>query len=229
MLMAQAQPQAFATLGDRRYPIEAGQPFSFGRSAACTARLDPDDATISRLAGSVEYDNGAWWLVNRSSVRALALVDELGLRSVLPPGRRVVVDAEIRVVVDGAQRSHLVVISVPPVVPGPPSEVPPEGTRTSFGDGVQVSDADRLALVALFAGYLADPPRHDPNPRSYAAAAARLGWPKTTLIKRVEYLRTRLTNAGVPNLTGWNALAALAEYAITTRLITKDDLSRIGL
>jgi len=94
---------------------------------------------------------------------------------------------------------------------------------------VQVSDADRLALVALFAGYLADPPRHDPNPRSYAAAAARLGWPKTTLVKRVEYLRTRLTNAGVPNLTGWNALPALAEYAITTGLITKSDLAKIGL
>jgi hypothetical protein len=220
---------AWATVGERRYPLEAGRPFTFGRAEGCTARLDPDDATISRLAGSVEYDNGAWWLINRSSVRVLALVDELGLRSVVPPGRRVVLDAEARVVVDGSQRSHLLVISVPRVSPEPVAVVPPEGTQTSFGGGVLVSDLDRLAMVALFAGYLADPPRHDPNPRSYAAAAARLGWPKTTLVKRIEYLRTRLTSAGVPNLTGWNALPALAEYAITTRLITKEDLARISL
>ena len=220
---------AWVTIAGERYPLEPGQPFTFGRSPGCTARLDPDDAAISRLAGSIEYEQAAWWLINRSSLRALALIDELGLRSVLPPGRRVVLDTEVRVVVDGARQSYLVVISVPPAVPDSAAVEPPEGTLTSFGGGVQVSDADRLALVALFAGYLADPPRHDPNPRSYAAAAARLGWPKTTLVKRVEYLRTRLTNAGVPNLTGWNALPALAEYAITTGLITKSDLAKIGL
>ena len=44
-------------------------------------------------------------------------------------------------------------------------------------------------MVALFAGYLEDPPRYDPYPKSYAAAAARLGWKRTTLVKRIEYLR----------------------------------------
>ncbi len=82
-------------------------------------------------------------------------------------------------------------------------------------------------MVALFAGYLEAGVRHDPHPKTYAAAAARLGWPKNTLIKRVEYLRSRLTNAGVPNLIGWNALPALAEYAINTELITKEDLALI--
>ena len=56
--------------------------------------------------------------------------------------------------------------------------------------------------MALFAGYLEPFPRYDPHPKSYADAAARLDWPRTTLVKRVEYLRTRLTNAGVPNLLG---------------------------
>lgn len=220
---------AWVSAGGERYPLEPGRQFTFGRSASCTARLDPDDAAISRLAGSVEYEQQAWWLTNHSAVRPLALIDELGLRSVLPPGRRVVLDAEVRVVIDGARKSHLLVISVPEAGPEPPAAPPPEGTLTSYGDDVRISDDDRLAMVALFAGYLADPPRHDPNPRSYAAAAARLGWPKTTLVKRVEHLRSRLTNAGVPNLTGSNALPALAEYAITTGLVTKSDLARIGL
>jgi len=44
-------------------------------------------------------------------------------------------------------------------------------------------------------------------------------------VKRVEYLRTRLTNAGVPNLLGENALPHLAEWALATALISRADLS----
>jgi hypothetical protein len=40
----------------------------------------------------------------------------------------------------------------------------------------------------------------------------------------VEYLRTRLTNAGVPNLLGENALPYLAEWALATGLISRADL-----
>jgi hypothetical protein len=77
----------------------------------------------------------------------------------------------------------------------------------------------------LFSGYLEPFPRYDPHPKSYADAAARLDWPRTTLVKRVEYLRTRLTNAGVPNLLGENALPYLAEWALATALISRADLS----
>jgi hypothetical protein len=72
-----------------------------------------------------------------------------------------------------------------------------------------ISMADRLAMVALFAGYLEELPRYDPYPKSYAAAAARLGWPRSTLVKRIEYLRTRLHAAGVPNMTGFSAVTYL--------------------
>jgi hypothetical protein len=79
-------------------------------------------------------------------------------------------------------------------------------------------------MIALFAGYLEDPPRYDPHPKSYAAAAARLGWNRTALVKRIEYLRRRLDTAGVPNMMGFSALTNLAEYAISRGLITRDDL-----
>lgn len=215
--------------GEALHALAAGTPFTFGRAETCTVVLDPDDVAISRLAGAVEHDAGTWWVVNRSTARSLAVVDELGFRSVLPPGRRWAVEGPVRVVVDGSRASHTlrVEVPVPETGPGDDATVAP-GVPTSVGEGVLVTDADRLALVALFAGYLEDPPRHDPYPKSYAAAAARLGWPRTTLVKRVEYLRTRLTAAGVPNLVGWNALAGLAEYALTTGLITKADLRLIG-
>ncbi|MGH3663443.1 MAG: hypothetical protein ACRDTQ_16500, partial [Micromonosporaceae bacterium] len=186
------------------------------------------DATISRRAGSLERSHDTWWLTNRSTVRPLAVIDELGFRSVLAPGRRTAIETPVRVVVDAMEGSHTLRIEVDqPAAPQAPAEPPPSGQPTTVGETVLISAADRLAMVALFAGYLEEPPRYDPNPKSYAAAAARLGWPRTTLVKRIEYLRTRLSNAGVPNMKGWKALSNLAEYAISSGLITKADLALI--
>jgi hypothetical protein len=216
--------EVVVTVGDRTYRLGEVEQCTFGRSNECTVCLDPQDSGISRLAGSIERDSGTWWLVNRSSLRPLAVLDEFGFRSVLAPGRRLAVEAPVRVVVDGSLGSHTLRVQAPRLQPVADPATAPVGSTTSIGEGVLVNEADRLAMVALFAGYLEDPPRHDPYPKSYAAAAARLGWPRTTLVKRIEYLRTRLTKAGVPNLMGWNALANLAEYALTTGLVTKDDL-----
>ncbi len=79
----------------------------------------------------------------------------------------------------------------------------------------------------MFAEYLDNPTGQAPQPKRYAAAAARLGWKRTTLIKRVEYLRTRLDSAGVPQMHGPAALTHLAEYAISRRIITPADLGML--
>ncbi len=213
-------------LGAAEYPLDEARGLSFGRSRDCTICLDPTDPAVSRIAGDLAHRDGVWWLTNRSTSRPLSVVDDLGLRSVLPPGRRTAVETPTGVLVDGVnnRQYHLFVV----VGGKPPGTAPvPAGTGvpTATGAEVLVNSADRLAMVALFAGYLEDPPRYDPYPKSYAAAAARLGWPRTTLVKRVEYLRARLDAAGVPNMTGFNALVNLAEYAISRGLITRADLA----
>lgn len=199
--------------------------FTFGRAATCTVCLDPDDVGISRLAGSIEADGGTWWVVNRSARRALVVVDEFGFRNVLPPGRRYAVEGRVRVVVDGSSGSHELDIRGP--ARNSTNDVAASGVPTAVGEGVIVSPEDRAALVALFAGYLEDGCRYDPHPKSYEAAAARLGWKASKLRKKIEYLRSRLEKAGVPNVSGWNAMAGLAEYVLTTGIITKADLRLI--
>lgn len=94
---------------------------------------------------------------------------------------------------------------------------------------VLLNHADRLALLALFEPALQDPPLLERGPRSYAAAAARLGWPRTTLLKRVEYIRTRLDQAGVPGMMGPNAVVRLGDYAIATGLLKSTDLERLTI
>jgi hypothetical protein len=216
--------------GDQQLEITDEETLTFGRSTACTICLDPTDRGISRLAGSLEYDAGAWWLRNHSTSRTLLAIDDMGIRSVVAPGRRTIVDGRLTVVVEGSMRRHALEVYV-----GRPAEtcssaggLGADGLPTAAWGEVLVNSLDRLALVALFSGYLEPFPRYDPHTKSYADAAAVLAWPRTTLVKRIEHLRTRLSNAGVPNLVGPDALDHLAEWALTTRVITREDLKLIG-
>jgi hypothetical protein len=200
---------------------------TFGRALDCGACLDPGDTGISRIAGTVHFEHGTWWIVNKSQTRPLSLVDDFGFRGVLPPGRRAAVDGSTQVIVEGTRGQHCLRVAVE-VSDGAGGYAKPAdspvGISTVSGVKVMISAADRLAMVALFAGYLEDPPRYDPHPKSYAAAAARLGWNRTALVKRIEYLRKRLHAAGVPKMLGYSALSNLAEYAISRGLVTREDL-----
>jgi hypothetical protein len=212
------------------HSVPAGGTLTFGRATSCTVCLHPEDGGISRIAGQVTQVGDVWFVTNRSGSRPLALVDRFGLRRVLGPGERNPVEGRIRVLVDGSLGSHELVLAGPePAGDGAGEDGMVTGLPTVAGAGVVVNDADRLALVAMFAGYLLEGDRYDPVPRPYGAAAKRLGWERTTLIKRIEYLRARLTKAGVPNLQGFTALQGLAEYVLTNRIITAADLVRIGL
>ncbi len=217
------------THGGRCHLLATGEVFSFGRADTCTVCLDPVDRGISRLAGTVEEEAGTWWIVNRSGVRALSVIDDLGIRSVLAPGRRLAVAGPLTLVVEGSARRHAMEVAMASPPP-PPSAEPQMGSvgdaqATVAAGEVLINESDRLAMVALFAGYLEAFPRHDPHPKSYADAATTLGWPRTTLVKRIEYLRTRLTHAGVPTLHGETALSNLAEWALTTGVLTRRDLT----
>jgi hypothetical protein len=222
---------ATVTWAHQTFEVSRGQVLTFGRSSACRICLDPTDMGISRLAGSVEYESGSWWLRNRSTTRALVAVDEIGLRTVVAPGRRMAVDGRLTVMVEGSNRRHALEVLVGPrdEHPGLPPTGPPVGELPTAAPGQElVNSLDRLALVALFSGYLEPFPRYNPHPKSYADAAAVLGWPRTTLTKRIEHLRAKLTAAGVPNLVGDDALDHLAEWSLTTRLLSRDDLALIG-
>ena len=216
-------------VGGVRYELVARQSFTFGRAESCDVCLDPTDVGISRLAGSVDCVDRVWFVTNRSSSRPFSAVDPVGFRTVLAPGRRMAVDGQISVVVEGQIRRHELVLCAPGTADlgalTPVGEVDEEGVPTEMGGNVTFSHEDRQALVALLAGYLQPFPRYDPTPRTYAEAARVLGWPRTTLVKRVEYLRSRLVRAGVPNLQGERAMEALAEHVIGSGKIIRSDLA----
>jgi hypothetical protein len=148
---------------------------------------------------------------------------------VIAPSRRVSLDGSVTVVIEGATFRHALDVETSTREPDTHAIADDiDGLPTALGTEVVINDLDRLALAAVFQGYLEPFPRHDPHPRSYADAGNRLGWPRTTVVKRIEYIRSRLTRSGVPNLVGENALHHLAEYVLTTRLLTKQDLDALN-
>jgi hypothetical protein len=214
--------------GGLQRPLTALEALTFGRATSCTVCLDSQDRGISRLAGCIAHCAGTWWACNRSAVRAFTVVDDLGIRGVVAPGRRTAITGPVTVVVEGSLRRHaLEVLTDHDPRPDLRRLDNDDPLPTAAAGEVVITHLDHLALVALFAGYLEMFPHYQPHPRTYADAASVLGWPRSTLVKRIEYLRTRLTNAGVPNLLGENALEYLAEWTLTTGVLARSDLDRL--
>lgn len=213
-----------------------GQPFTFGRDRdACTACLgaEPLDRGISRLAGAVYLDRGLWWIANRSNSRALHVVDvDTGIAVPLPVvrrnwgGNRHPVDRpRLSVLVVGEVMTHaLAVTATGDDFPEPealPELVDPIRTTRLLPN---LTDKQRAALAALVEGYLLRFPRYSPEPRTYEEAAERLGLPASTVRKRIEYLRGLLVSAGVAGLESGDARRNLAEWLLSNRLVTSEDL-----
>jgi len=218
----------------RAYEVGSSGTLTFGRSNACTICLDVEDLGISRLAGRISYDGARWILENTSDRRAFDIVAESGLRAVFAPGQVTVLSGRVVLQVEGHCGRHVLTVAAPKAAGS--DEQQPSGAETVTGDGVRVSQDDRLVLTALFAGFLLDPPRYDPHPRSYEAAARRLKsrpngdrFTASAVRKRIEHLKDRLRAAKVPNLTGPSALYGLAEWALTGRKISKEDLGVLDL
>ncbi len=221
-------PSVVVRVGATVHSVFASEEFVFGRSRSCTVCLHPADAVISRFAGAITCEEGKWFVVNRSTSQSLVVVDDSRLRSVLGPGKSYLLQGPTRVLVQGSEPKPYVVEIDAPVLESAFLRDSSSGLATVTGDAVKFTFEEKRALVALFAGYLQKDDSYDPYPRTYGAAAMRLGWPSTKLVKKVEYLRTRLTKAGVPGMTGSNALLNLAEHVLTQRLISEADLHLIG-
>lgn len=224
---------------DDTVAVTPPEPFTFGRHESCSYVLDPLDRGISRVAGAFVWENEVWWIVNRSTKRALHVVDPLGLsvplpvaRSGWPPSKRAVDPGGLRVLVAGDVWTHELQASY--------SAPPLSSTIAELGPGLTTSahspvltDARRLVLVALVSGYLQRFPRYDPRPLTYAEIADLVNLPRSTVVKRIEAVRDQLRAQGLPGLEDADARRPLAEWLLAMRLVTPSDLdwlaSQVGL
>jgi hypothetical protein len=213
-------------IGQTTLEVSEADSVTFGRSDRCTVRLSPIDEGVSRWAGSLACESGTWWITNESETRPFEVVDEMGFSHPIGPGLRyAVAGGRVEVVIAGLVHRYCLAVAVTPP-DRPAGDRPlPSGRPTVNAPEALVTHRERLALAALLVGYLEPFPRTTNRPSTYQEAAHRIGTSPSTVRKRIEHLRRKLTQAGVPNLWGPQATEHLAAHAIATRLVTPEDLS----
>jgi hypothetical protein len=213
-----------AAAGQER-TLGAEQSLTFGRSERCTLCLRPRDEGISRWAGSLQCESGTWWLANESDSRPFDVVDDLGFSHPIAPGARFAIDrGTVEIVLTGVIHRYCVTVTHAGEPERAVGHWTPTGSVTVGPHEVLITERERLALVAVFAGYLEPFPARTNLPSTYRRAGDRLGVPADTVRKRVEHVRAKLTEAGVPDLWGPHALEHLAKWLKVTGVIAADDL-----
>lgn len=219
-------------VGQQNFELDPGQPFTFGRDASCIVCLDPTDQGISRIAGSIGYESGIWWIVNRSTKRTLHVVGDLGITVPVPVAtpsgvsRRAVDQPDLTVLVVGSVFRHAIVLNSA-VPTGPPTLADPTDPLSTITSRVKITVGQREALVAMVSGYLQPFPRYNPHPLNYQAVADKLGVTKKAVVRRITMFRETVADtAEIPGLRDSNdARRPLAEWALFTRLVDVDDVA----
>jgi hypothetical protein len=220
--------------------VQPGQTLTFGRGQGCTIKLPTSDHGLSRSAGSLDYQDGAWWLCNDSSSSVLYLSGDRGFRVDLPPGMRVPVQQwHAKVRLQGVLDSYTLRLRLPDLDDLPDGGEPGQGGQapaaaitgehliTSTRRRAPLTDSDRLVMAARFEEYLDWRHEGAAAPRSAKQAAERIGWQPHTVAKRCENIRSRYARLGVPGLGGPRALEALAILLVSTGELTAADLRRL--
>jgi hypothetical protein len=227
------QVKAEIVVGGEHFAAEEGSPFVFGRvDTPDVTGLDPRDMGISAEAGSIEFEMGLWWVINRSRKRPLLLENSPGSSTVrLDAGERSpLTRTQTVVLVPGAMYTHRLDVHIPSVAISPLRVETSQDSGTITLGEVVLSERDRDALAALLSGYLRPYPYRDERPLSYQEAADVLGlpWTKLTVRKQVERLKDRFAKSGL-YFQGPRANDELALHLMSNGLIGPSDLSRIGL
>jgi hypothetical protein len=223
--------EAEIQVAGRNFTASEDRPFVFGRCEKDrVVGLDPNDMGISAEAGSIEFEVGLWWVLNRSRKRPLFVEPSPGS----PPqrvatGERVLLTKEQTVVlVPGAVFTHRIDVHIPAecVSSLKVATATASGTIT-FGE-VALSERDLDALSALFSGYLRPFPFHDARPITYQEAAELLGagWTRVTVRKQVERLKDRFARSGV-YFQGPRANDELVEHLLSSGAFAKLSLTRL--
>ncbi|WP_245988572.1 hypothetical protein [Flexivirga caeni] len=177
--------------------------------------------------------DGFWWVVNVGSRIPAQLTDQLGLmRSTLAPGAAMpLVFATTIVTFSAGPTTYELVIGVDAddAYSTPPHRV--VGTGSTTIAPTTFTESQLLAVLALAEPVLRRAGVGTWQIPTAVEAAQRLGWSQTRFGRKLDNICDKLSSAGVRGLRGGqNGAAAtrrmrLVEYAISTLLVTTDDLA----
>lgn len=191
-----------------------------------------DNQFLHRRFLMIQQTAGVWMLSNVGTHLTATVVDDAGrLEAFLAPGAALPLVFEHMTVTftAGPTFYSLAIRNMQPSFTAVPVQTAEDGD-TTIGATSLTPDQRRL-IVALAEPRLRGDGRAAISMPSNAEAATRLGWTITRFNRKLDNVCQKLQRLGVRGLHGGpdrlasNRRTRLVEYAVATRLVTRDDLA----
>lgn len=214
-----------------RFPLADDRRFFVGREADLSV---DDNPYLHRRFLVLHNENGLWWLSNLGThLSASVSAGDVGFSATLGPGARMplVFGHTTVVFTAGPTTYEFGVFATPPAV-RPVTRPEVFGGRTTQGVPTLTS-SQKLLIVVLAEEILRREGTGASAIPSSAQAAARLGWPLTKFNRKLDNVCDKLDQLGVTGMRGGggklasNRRTRLVEYAVSSRIVTRDDLPLI--
>lgn len=211
------------------YEITEPDGFSIGRESDLV--ID-DNPYLHRRFLQIYPDFGMWWLGNVGNLLSATVTDATGhVQAWLSPGARLpIVFERLHVLFSAGATTYDFTIYSEDDFYSSSSALSGIAGATTI-EPIPLTSSQRLLIVALSEDVLRQRvPGRGEIPTS-AQAAARLGWAITTFNRKLDNVCDKLDRVGVAGLRGGRGnlathrRARLVEYAVSTRLVSVDDLS----
>lgn len=197
-----------------------------------------DNPYLHREFLAFDHQEGLWWVANNGTRIAAYLNDVRGLmRSTLAPGARLpLVFASTLITFAAGETLYELIVETAATAfqPTTPARLAAGTGHTTITPG-QFTESQLLAILALAEPVLRRSGSGAGEIPSTQAAANRLGWTSKRFDKKLENVCDKLAAAGVRGLKGEGLRMAsnrrlhLVEYAVSTLLVTPDDLQLLDL
>lgn len=217
--------------GEEQHLVEPGREFSIGRESDLSV---DDNPYLHRRFLRIRAEAGLWWLENVGALLTATVTDASGqVQARLAPGARLpLVFERVHVVFGAGSTSYELTVHTAGGFYGPAVTSVQRGGDETIGH-VPLTTSQRQLIVALAEPLLRQSAAgHGEIPGS-GDAAARLGWTLTAFNRKLDNVCDKLDRIGVTGLRGGrdnlatNRRLRLVEYAIATRLVTRDDLDAL--
>lgn len=208
------------------------EPFYVGRQA--DLELDEDNLFLHRHFLEISHSDGLWWLSNVGARLTATVTDSSGgFNAWLAPGARLPIVFEQTTVVftAGPTTYDFTIHSKAPTL-RVDSVGGADGGQSTIGH-VPLTVRQKLLILALAEPALKRDGTGSSEIPSSARAAERLGWTSTRFNRKLDNVCEKFDRIGVQGMRGgqgrlaMNRKARLVEYAISSRLVTRDDLAML--
>jgi hypothetical protein len=221
--------RAFVEFCGESHVVDEGGELRFGRDAQLEIDTNP---YLHRVLGRFVDRSGHWWLDNLGTAIPLHLQDLGGPTSaLLAPGTGMAIGfAEFRVSFTAGPSRYELEGAVEELELDLDLRPPPGAPRTLEWGVVELTDDQRLVLVAMCEASLRRPHGAPCEPPPNRACASRLGWSLPKFTRKLDHLCLKFARVGVGGVHGDYGLTAsnrrrlVVEHSLSANLVTSADL-----